>query len=70
MIHPKVAWASVAAALVAALFAVQSALGPNGPAWLGAVAAGIAAFVGGYAAPALDTSYPEHPAGQDPEATK
>lgn len=50
-LHLKVRWAAAASALVAALLAVQAAFGTDGPAWLGAAVAGIAAFVAGYSAP-------------------
>jgi hypothetical protein len=59
MIHPKVKWAAVAAAVVTGLTALLAAMGPTAPAWLAAAVTGIAAAVAGYSAPALDSQDPE-----------
>lgn len=53
MIHNKVRWATLAAALTAALTALEPVVGPTAPAWLVGLLVTVAAFLGGYHAPEL-----------------
>lgn len=61
MIHKKVKWATIAAALSAVLSALASQVGLGYPSWVAGLLAACAAFLGGYHAPSPADN-------QDPEA--
>lgn len=61
MIHKKVKWATIAAALSAVLSALASQVGLGYPSWVAGLLAAGAAFLGGYHAPSPADN-------QDPEA--
>jgi hypothetical protein len=61
VIHSKVKWASIAAALSAVLTALASQVGLGYPSWVAGLLAAAAAFLGGYHAPSPADN-------QDPEA--